>query len=224
MPSEDELDELYKQSWRAPEVNAAETGSTSEEIATTYVRRLRRSLGPNAIAGVRILDFGAGKGTLARVLQAQGATVVCVDPYGANDLRHQGFAAEEDLARLTGDFGGACLSEVIEHLPDSVSVLRAIRCLLEPGGWIYLSTPNRHGLNARLTKANWREANKPGHLYLFTAYGVEKILASAGFERIARQRWLVDFGNGLPQRLAGYAMQMTWTDGGLRYVAYAANK
>jgi 2-polyprenyl-3-methyl-5-hydroxy-6-metoxy-1,4-benzoquinol methylase len=224
MPSEDELDGLYSGSWRAPDVNTAETGSTSEEIATAYVRHLRRALGANALAGVRIIDFGAGRGTLARILQAQGASVVCVDPYGANDLRHQGLAAEEALNRLTGDFTGACLVEVIEHLPDPVSVLRAIRRLLEPGGWIYLSTPNRNGLNARLTKANWREANKPGHLCLFTAHGVEKILASAGFERIARQRWLVDFGSGFPRRLARYAMQMTRTDGGLRYVAYATDK
>jgi 2-polyprenyl-3-methyl-5-hydroxy-6-metoxy-1,4-benzoquinol methylase len=46
-----------------------------------------------------------------------------------------------DLGLSSDGFDVVVCSEVIEHVPEPVALLKGIACLLEPDGWLVLTTP-----------------------------------------------------------------------------------
>jgi len=162
MPTQKELFALYTNSWQHPERSRSETGGTDLRLARIYAKLLARSLGLRDLKGLRILDFGAGRGDMLKALMELGAEVVGVEPYGLDFLRDQGFEAYEDISEVKGDFDGIVTIDVIEHPRNPWDILKDLSNLLKVGGWIYVATPNPTGLNAKINRGNWREAKKQG--------------------------------------------------------------
>jgi hypothetical protein len=63
-PSEEELRELYTQSWQRPLQHRSESGGTDGLLAKSYSVKLARSLRLTSFHGLKILDFGAGRGSV----------------------------------------------------------------------------------------------------------------------------------------------------------------
>ena len=82
MPTQEELDALYAKSWQNPERFRSETGGTELGLARIYAKLLAGSLRLRNLKGLRILDFGAGRGDMLKALMELGAEVVGVEPYG----------------------------------------------------------------------------------------------------------------------------------------------
>lgn len=224
MPTKEELDALYQDSWSIPEERTGETGGTSDRLARVYARRLAKSLGRRDFAGLRILEFGAGRGAMLRALRDLGAEAVGVEPYGISYLQEQGFEAHPDLSDVSGRFDGVVTIDVFEHLHEPWKVLRDLCNVLAKDGWICVVTGNPLGLNARFTKGNWREAKKPGHLVWPTPDLLAQMLRSAGFERAERLKWLVKYANNPIRSAIHYSMQLTGLDGALRYLAWKCDR
>ena len=109
------------------------------------------------LAGQRVLDVGCGGGLLSESLAQAGAHVTGIDLAHEALLVARLHAAEnglsidyretavEDLAQHEAKplFDvGTCL-EMLEHVPDPVSVVRACASLVKPGGYVFFSTINR---------------------------------------------------------------------------------
>lgn len=97
-----------------------------------------------APAGARILDFGAGTGTLPRGMRARGYAVDCVELDGGlrSELESEGFACYASI----GDVPEAAYdyiysSNVLEHIEDDVAALRDLLRVLKPGGRLLLYVP-----------------------------------------------------------------------------------
>ena len=108
------------------------------------------------LAGMRVVDIGCGGGIMSEALARAGAEVVALDlaPEALDVARLHALEAgvrvdyrlqsAEDLAvEMAGQFDAVSCLEMLEHVPDPVSVLRACATLLKPGARLFLSTLNR---------------------------------------------------------------------------------
>jgi 2-polyprenyl-6-hydroxyphenyl methylase/3-demethylubiquinone-9 3-methyltransferase len=56
---------------------------------------------------------------------------------------YQEIGAEDLAAEMPGHFDVVTCMEMLEHVPDPQSVVRACAALVKPGGWVFFSTINR---------------------------------------------------------------------------------
>jgi SAM-dependent methyltransferase len=148
---------------------------------------------PRRGQGKRLLDIGCGNGEFLFLAKSAGWSVVGVDPdpnavavarSRGLDVRKGGI---EVLGRQRDLFDGITLSHVIEHAHDPMALLRACHCLLKPGGWIWVETPNLDSLGHQRYARHWRGLEPPRHLVVFTRNSLCRLLAEAGFKHIQDQ-------------------------------------
>lgn len=116
-----------------------------------------RSLKP--LEGKTALDVGCGAGLLAEPLARLGAKVTAVDAapelIAAAQLHARGQGLEIDyrvspVEELDGAYDLVTSLEVIEHVAEPQSFVKALAARLAPGGLMILSTPNRTALSRLL--------------------------------------------------------------------------
>jgi glycosyltransferase involved in cell wall biosynthesis len=222
MPALRDLDALYNSSWLSPHEHSNETGGTTPELAEAYAEQIIRSLHRRNLNGLKILEYGAGRGELLTALSKRGADVYALEPYGRDYLQQRGFQAFERIEDLAAGltFDGIVTVDVVEHEFAAWEILRRFQHLLTDKGWLFISTPNPEGLNARLFGGQWREAKKPGHLLFFPPKTLERVLQTAGFVRARRLRWNIPYGNSLFTRVKDFVLSRLSLDGELRYLAF----
>jgi 2-polyprenyl-3-methyl-5-hydroxy-6-metoxy-1,4-benzoquinol methylase len=155
----------------------------------------------------RVLEIGCASGHVTRALVARGNTVVGVDIDAAaaeKAAEHAervvvGDVENMDLdAELSGDrFDVAVLGDVLEHLRNPVAVLRSVRRLLAPKGFIVISLPNVAHLDLRLMLLSGRWEYRDlglmdqSHLRFFTRASARDLVATAGFAVVDIDRVVV---------------------------------
>lgn len=110
------------------------------------------------LAGKRIVDVGCGGGILSDAMARRGADVLGIDlaakplkvaqlhamEAGTNSVAYREVAAEALAAEQPGGFDAVTCMEMLEHVPDPASTVRACATLAKPGGWVFFSTINRN--------------------------------------------------------------------------------
>lgn len=109
------------------------------------------------LAGKNVIDVGCGGGILAESMAKKGATVTGIDlsekALKVADLhslesgvqvRYKMIAAEEMAEAEAGQFDVVTCMEMLEHVPDPASIIRACTKLVKPGGHVFFSTLNRN--------------------------------------------------------------------------------
>jgi 2-polyprenyl-6-hydroxyphenyl methylase/3-demethylubiquinone-9 3-methyltransferase len=108
-------------------------------------------------AGQRCIDIGCGGGILSEALAHQGADVTAIDLAEASlavarlhqlesglDIRYENISAEAMAEREAGEYDIVTCLEMLEHVPDPESIVKACAKLVKPGGHVFLSTINRN--------------------------------------------------------------------------------
>lgn len=106
----------------------------------------------------KVVDIGCGGGILSESMAVKGADVLGIDladkslkvaqlhamESGVSNLRYQSIAAEDLASQAPAAFDVVTCMEMLEHVPDPSSVVRACTTLVKPGGWVFFSTINRN--------------------------------------------------------------------------------
>lgn len=110
------------------------------------------------LAGKRVLDVGCGGGILAESMAARAQQVLGIDlaarplgvarlhalESGVDNLEYREVAAEALAVESPAAFDIVTCMELLEHVPDPASTVRACAALVRPGGWVFFSTLNRN--------------------------------------------------------------------------------
>jgi len=124
------------------------------------------------LTGKAVLDVGCGGGILAEAMARRGARVKGID-LSDKALKvaqihllesrlavdYESISAEDLAARSPAAFDVVTCMELLEHVPDPGSMVRACAQLVRPGGHVFFSTINRNPKS-----------------YLFAVIGAEYVL------------------------------------------------
>ena len=124
------------------------------------------------LAGKNVIDIGCGGGVLSEAMAKKGAKVTGIDLSekalkvadlhsleSVVEVRYKHIAAEDMALAEPGQFDVVTCMEMLEHVPDPASIVRAAAAMVKPGGHLFFSTLNRNPKS-----------------YLFAVIGAEYIL------------------------------------------------
>lgn len=109
------------------------------------------------LAGKKVIDIGCGGGILTESIAKKGADATGIDlsekALKVADLhslesgvqvRYECISAEAMAAREPGQYDVVTCMEMLEHVPDPASIVKAAFTLVKPGGHVFFSTINRN--------------------------------------------------------------------------------
>ncbi len=142
-------------------------------------------------AGTKVLDAGSGDQRYQRFFahcSYESADFEQVDKAyrSSTHVCDLGSIPVED-----GRYSAVVFTQVMEHLPDPLAVLKELHRVLEPGGRLFYSGPF------------WYEEHEaPYDFYRYTQYGVRHLFTTAGFQ-IAELRWMDGYMASVAHQLRG---------------------
>ena len=111
-----------------------------------------------SLRGKGVLDVGCGGGLLTEAMAGRAKHVTGIDlaarplgvarlhalEAGVSNIDYREISTETLAAESPAAFDVVTCMEMLEHVPDPSSVVRACAGLVKPGGWVFFSTLNRN--------------------------------------------------------------------------------
>ncbi len=170
-PTPAELDEAYS-TWYRPE--AGRFSGVGDKILSRTRGRLAKWLDRAAPPG-RVLDVGAGDGSLLDAIQARGREAIGLELVSRRDD-----VLEKDVTELDGEWSAIVFWHSLEHLPEPGPAIDAAIGLLAPGGVLIVAVPNEESWQARAFDEHWFALDLPRHLVHLPASTLAARLAERG--------------------------------------------
>ena len=112
----------------------------------------------SGLQGKQVLDIGCGGGILSDAMARKGAQVLGIDlstkalkvaqlhalEAQTPNIQYREVSAEALAAEQPAQYDVVTCMEMLEHVPDPASIVRACSQLVKPGGWVFFSTLNRN--------------------------------------------------------------------------------
>lgn len=149
----------------------------------------------------RVLDIGCHDGQFTRQVIADGCVVgldvseAALRAAAQRDVRAVRGQVEARLPFRDASFATVLAAEVLEHVFDTQAVITELGRVLQPAGWLLITTPNLVALSGRAQLLLGRSPHNvefdasprtSGHIRYFTFDTLELLLRRAGLRPIGR--------------------------------------
>lgn len=190
-PSDAELVEIYHPHYSffgADPGAEACVSRVKQATADHYLDRLAAA----GVTGGRLLEVGCGDGDFLLQASRRNFSVEGIDysPHSCAKAQAKLGAAARILCgeiSLVADqrksYALCVACDVIEHVRQPAGFLLTLHGLLQPGGWVFLVTPDLDSFAAKLMRSRWLEF-KAEHMYYYTPRTLRRQLTQAGFTDI----------------------------------------
>ena len=123
--------------------------------------------------GGMVLDLGCGSRPFEAFFNGRVTRWVGADyPSSGHPRAHPDVLADAMMLPLAGEcFDTVLCTQVLEHVPEPMDVLREAWRVLRPGGHLVLTAPQYNALHG-----------EPQDFYRYTKYGLDHLARKAGFE------------------------------------------
>lgn len=184
--------------------------------------KIVRMVGP----GRRVMEIGAGPGSITRMLKENGACAVTAVEVDAEALPHLAPLCEQVFQRdlndpawtqglaIPGGYEVIVAADVLEHLLDPWSTLAALKPLLAADGHVVVSLPHasHNAVIAALLSGNFRYHEwgllDRTHIRFFGLKNIDELFSRAGYAIVEsdyvlkppQATELADLWNALPRR------------------------
>jgi 2-polyprenyl-3-methyl-5-hydroxy-6-metoxy-1,4-benzoquinol methylase len=217
------FDRMYDQRWSPEWIEAEFHSPVKDLIFSQVLDSLARRLPPGRR---RLLDIGAHAGRFLRTARDAGWTPegLELNPQTAEyAARHAGSTVHQANVHALGAdrrrFDAITMTDVLEHVPDPLTVLRRVHALLDEGGWVAIKVPNGPVQRLKERLKSWllpryraTLADNLVHVSHFSAGSLRLALGVAGFTDVAVTVGAPELpaGTGAARRLARTARRALW--------------
>ncbi|MBI3881377.1 MAG: class I SAM-dependent methyltransferase [Verrucomicrobia bacterium] len=126
--------------------------------------------------GARVLDAGAGTRPYAEYFSRQKYES-CDMPGGFYKQQHDFECFLHAIPQPDNSYDAIINTQVLEHVPDPLAVMRELNRVLKPGGRLLLTVPFTAPLHA-----------EPWNFFQFTHYGIAELARQSNFEVAACEK------------------------------------
>ncbi len=132
----------------------------------------------------RILDVGCGTGMFLRDLSFQGYhNLFGADPYIDEEISFgETRILKVPVQEVHGTFDLIMFHHSLEHIPDQVGTLKAVRELLAPDAECLIRVPTVSSYAWEHYREHWVQIDAPRHLFIHSIESMRRAGAAAGLE------------------------------------------
>ena len=165
--------------------DAADPSSTDEEAGQLETARRSLERIEHFASPGNLVDIGCWTGSLVAAAAMRGWTAAGIEPstWAVEQAQRRGLDVRRgdlrDPAIAPRTMRCVVMCDVIEHLLDVSDAIRSVAAMLEPGGVLYLTTPDAGGRLARAMGHRWWSV-LPMHVQYFTRDSMRQLLEANG--------------------------------------------
>jgi 2-polyprenyl-3-methyl-5-hydroxy-6-metoxy-1,4-benzoquinol methylase len=149
------------------------------------------------LRGKVLADFGCGGGALLDFVKGVASHTVAVEPFIGyhSSLKSRGHLVYQYTEQYVFDSTAprcdvGISSHVIEHVVDPVAYLKEISSSMQPGGVLYVATPNANDLLLELRPKEFASFfYRTAHAWYFSKKSLEWVARAAGFRECEVGHW-----------------------------------
>ena len=214
------MKDIHRRLWDNYDTFAVNRGALVLDVLQAYM----------CVRGSKILDFGCGSGGIALQMARAGAIVTAVDidetklEILKTAARRERLSVQIEKTIPEVEYDAVLMVDVIEHITDPQICMQQIINVLKPGGYIYLSTPNKYAFLNLLNDPHfslplvavmgrdqvrkliagllhWQPANRTDFPQLLSCVQLKRLLQKTGLHWVWVNKQVADYAFRHPQSL-----------------------